>query len=717
MSKTVLLRKGNFTLTTRHLLLIGILALAFSISFLLRSMPADYGFELNEFDPFFNYRATDYLVQNGYAAYLEWHDDESWYPNGRNVSSSSQNMLHLTAATTYQIFGGGMDLYDFTILFPVVFGSLTTVVIFALVRVIGGTTAGLFAAMLYAISVPVLVRGVLGWFKSEPLGLFYGILGAYLLLSGLRSPNPKIALAKLIGGGIVTAFGLASWGGNQFFILALGIFFLALPFLNKNHRFQLWAVPTFVLSLIGASALFDRPGVDFFIGLGGLAIIGPTMFLVACNLIRMYSDQAKALRNSILFLAGTVISGIATVALSLSTGLLNLPSFRYLNAINPFLISTDPLVDSVSEHATTTISQSFYFHSILMVLAGIGIWLILSKKASSDRQDMHGFALIFGIMGVYISSAFVRLEIFASVAVIILASVGLSVLFSNIFGRRDAKNTNRPLVQIAFAAGIVIFLLAPLNVPAQGNWTHISDIPPTILNGATSFQINYPDWPATFEWMRQSTPEDAVIAAWWDYGYWITTIGERTSLVDNATFSTEQIARVAKMFISSPDDAWRMLQDLGADYVLIFVVAQQVHSGADLGYYTLQGGGEESKKQWIIRIAGEPTSRYIHDDGISGTPHFWENTAMGRMFPFSPLLYFDPMTQQPYQEFQPGTVPLYVKDIKYPADGNGPFRLAYASPSYLAPGASPVLGVFVYEINKDYVPAGPPEELVPNPVP
>ena len=42
---------------------------------------------------------------------------------------------------------------------------------------------------------------------------------------------------------------------------------------------------------------------------------------------------------------------------------LPLPSHRYLNALNPFLTTTDPLVDSVSEHATTTLWLS-HFYSI-----------------------------------------------------------------------------------------------------------------------------------------------------------------------------------------------------------------------------------------------------------------------------------------------------------------------------------------------------------------
>ena len=271
---------GNFDLRLHHLLIIGILAIAFSISFMVRSQALDYGFELNEFDPFFNYRATEFIVNNGVSEYFEWHDDKSWYPEGRNVSSTSQVMLHITAAYLYQAFGGGSSLYDFTIMFPVIFGSLTTIIVFALVRVLGGTTAGLFASLFFALSVPVIVRGTVGWFKSEPLGLFYALLGIYLFLSGIKSENKKIAILKLVGGGIILGFGLASWGGIQFFVMPLGFFILALPLLRKDLNFILWAIPTFVASLLITSISFERPGISFVTGIGGFSIIGPTIYLV-----------------------------------------------------------------------------------------------------------------------------------------------------------------------------------------------------------------------------------------------------------------------------------------------------------------------------------------------------------------------------------------------------------------------------------------------------
>ena len=325
---------------------------------MLRSQSADYGFELNEFDPFFNFRATEFIVENGFSEYFEWNDDLSWYPHGRDVSATSQVMLHTTAAITYQIFGGDSGLYDFTILFPVVFSSLTTIVIFALVRVMGGTTAGLFAALFYSISIPLIIRGSIGWFKSEPLGLFYGLLGLYLFLSGIKSENKKIVISKVIGGGIILGFGLASWGGIQFFIIPIGIFILILPFIRKDHHFIIWVIPLFVTSLLLTSMMFERPGISFVLGMGGLSLIIPTGFFVSCIIIQKINQKHQT-RNGLLFLVALLIIAPSVMIINSDSQFLPLPSYRYLNALNPFLTTSIPLVDSLSAHATTTLEQTY----------------------------------------------------------------------------------------------------------------------------------------------------------------------------------------------------------------------------------------------------------------------------------------------------------------------------------------------------------------------
>ena len=505
----------------RYLLIIGILVLSFSMSFMIRVQPLEYGYELQEYDPFFNYRATQFMIENGLPSYLEWHDDLSWHPYGRDVSATSQVMLHTTGATLYQIFGMGSTLYDFTIWFPVVIGSLTTVIMFAVVRTIGGTTAGLFASLFFAISPILIIRGSIGWFKSEPLGLFYGLLAVYLLLSGLKSDKGKISIAKIVGAGILLSFGIASWGGIQFFILPIGILFLALPFLRKDSKFVILTAIIFTSVFLLVTASFEKTGIAFISGLNGFFLIGCTAFLVACIVVRRMFSKSQ-LRISFALLGGSIISGIVVV----SSGVINLPTFRYLNAANPLLITTDMLNDSVSEHATTSLDISFYFFSILMVFAGIGAWLLFQKKVNYSlkiKSEMAAFALIIGLVGVYFSSAFVRLEVFGSISIIILASLGLSILISKIL--KVSQKPTGAITKISFLVVIVILLMVPMVYPERLNWSNNNvGIPISILHSGSKYDISTNDWPDAMQWVRENTPKDAVIASWWDYGYWISTL-------------------------------------------------------------------------------------------------------------------------------------------------------------------------------------------------
>ena len=389
-SKTTLFQSGNFNFKLNYLIIIGVLVLAFSISMLIRSQPMEYGYQLNEFDPFFNFRATEYIIENGFSEYFQWHDYKSWHlqewrqldpgVSGRNVSATSQTMLHITAAITYQIFGGNSTLYDFTILFPAVIGSLTVIVIFGLVRLFAGTTAGLFASLLFAVSLPIILRGTIGWFKSEPLGIFYALLGLYFFFSGIRSENKKIAFSKIILGGIIMTFAMSSWGGNQFFIIPVGLFILALPFVRKDHKFLLWSIPLFVGTFLVTALMFERPGLNFVFGLGGILLIIPTIFLAVCIFIQKISKDEHKIRNGLILLISILLVGSFLVTINEESDFLPLPSFRYLNALNPFLTTLDPLTDSVAEHATTNIKLSFLFHSILLIFSAIGVWFLLSKK-------------------------------------------------------------------------------------------------------------------------------------------------------------------------------------------------------------------------------------------------------------------------------------------------------------------------------------------------
>lgn len=43
---------------------------------------------IHEFDPYFNYRTTNYLAEEGFYNFHNWFDDRAWYPLGRIIGGT-----------------------------------------------------------------------------------------------------------------------------------------------------------------------------------------------------------------------------------------------------------------------------------------------------------------------------------------------------------------------------------------------------------------------------------------------------------------------------------------------------------------------------------------------------------------------------------------------------------------------------------------------------
>ena len=52
------------------------------------------------------------------------------------------------------------------------------------------------------------------------------------------------------------------------------------------------------------------------------------------------------------------------------------------------------------------------------------------------------------------------------------------------------------------------------------------------------------DFREAYYWLWQNTKEDATVMSWWDYGYQIAGMANRTTLVDNNTWNNSHIAMV-----------------------------------------------------------------------------------------------------------------------------------------------------------------------------
>ena len=77
------------------------------------------------------------------------------------------------------------------------------------------------------------------------------------------------------------------------------------------------------------------------------------------------------------------------------------------------------------------------------------------------------------------------------------------------------------------------------------------------------------DYREAYTWLRQHTALDARVLAWWDYGYQISGMAQRTTLADGNTWNHEHIALVGLCLTSPEAEAHALTRHL-ADYVLVW---------------------------------------------------------------------------------------------------------------------------------------------------
>jgi len=105
--------------------------------------------------------------------------------------------------------------------------------------------------------------------------------------------------------------------------------------------------------------------------------------------------------------------------------------------------------------------------------------------------------------------------------------------------------------------------------------------------------------PKSYHWIRDNTPQDARIMAWWDYGYQLTQIANRTTIADGNTWNHEHIALLGRALTSPEKEGHRISRHL-ADYILVWAGG---------------GGDDVAKSPHLARIANS-----VYRDMCPGDP-------------------------------------------------------------------------------------------------
>jgi dolichyl-diphosphooligosaccharide--protein glycosyltransferase len=575
------------------------------IAVLLRIMPLRWGFFLSEFDPYFQYRITEYVVKNGYAAWFNWHDNMSWYPFGRDVYTSAFPALGFTAAALFtflRIMGLNVTVMEVCVVFPVIMGVLTVVMIYLFGKDLWGKGVGLFAALFLAINVSHISRTSLGFFDDETIGVFSMIL---IFILYLRAISPRRSVKSALVYGVSSGLMLAylSWGWGAFrYVMALLYVFTALMVLIRRYNTNMLVsyVATYAIQL-AVSPQLPYLGIRFLTEWTTLGVYGVLALLVSVEIARRLATT----RMKLLVFAGIGGAIAAAFFILWSQGIATPLVAKFLAVVDPTRRLAMPLVESVAEHRPATWASFFHESGILLFLSIFGFVF-----AAQRARDTDIFLILFGASSIYFAGSLVRLTLILAPAVSTLAAVTMVELCKPsvdiareavIFPRRKIRFAARVGREVGVAILLVLILVI---MPTFARVTREAYSPATIATSSfpaapkAGEEQNYQDWLEALSWMRDNLPKDAVVLSWWDYGYWITTLAEKRTLADNGTINSTQIAVIARAFILNETMAIPIMKEYNISHVAVYAAWDKTQQ-QQVQFY---GVGEDSKWYWMAKI-------------------------------------------------------------------------------------------------------------------
>ena len=624
---------------------VSLLLMILFIAFAVRLLPIRWGEYLAEYDTYFQLRMATYMVENGIPAWFSWFDPMTWYPNGRFMGSSAYPGLGLAAALIYWglgFLGVKASLLTIALVFPVVMGTLTCLVVYYLGKDIGGKGVGLFSGLFLALNSSFISRTALGFFDDETIGI-PGMALAFLCF--LRSIELDKPLKNRLAYSIIAALSLsavtASWGAARFVPAIIALYSFLMLLLGRYSRNMLVSYSIVMGVSYSLAALVPVLGKGYLTEIDSLGVLGLIPFMSIYEFLAK-ADKPGSRRVAI---AAVAVTAIGVIILLERTGMLYSLPGKFWGIINPWFRTGIPLVESVAEHRRSSWASFFRDFGVVLSLSLVGTYFTVRRL-----EPKKLFLLLYFLTTLYFAGSMIRITLILSVSACIMGAYGLVELtkpFMDIVlgggqpassrGRRLAPRTSPELGAVFIAALFLTISPTILNSLEQAytpGQLACSAVPARLTGGG------YPqDWIEALTWMRNNLNSSTIVVSWWDYGHWLSGIANVTSLADGSTLDNAQISNIARIFMFNQTDSLRILKSYNADYIVVFVAynpSEKQQGWPPVGPDRMWPLGDNVKWYWMAQISGLNASDYTRYDSVARetvwTSKFKETTLYNLMF-------------------------------------------------------------------------------------
>lgn len=631
------------------LALILICVMAFSIRLF---SVVKYESVIHEFDPYFNYRVTQFLTKEGFYDLWNWFDDRTWYPLGRVIGGTVYPGLIFTAGTMYKVLHAlniPIHVQEVCVFTAPLFSAFCALTTYGFVKEARSEGAGLMSAALVATVPSYISRSVAGSFDNEGVAIFALVNVFHMFLKTVNTGSMFWATMLVLS----YLYMVMSWGGYSFIINLLPIYCLVMIVSGRmTGKLYVAFAPLVIIGtlmslsipVVGFNAVLASEHFGAFFAFVVLHVAMFAKYLRSMLPPKLFWATVTAVLTAAVAVGGVILAGVMGFVLSH-------PTFgwtgRSLTLLDPTYASRFvPIIASVSEHQPTSWPSYVMDLHILVIFAPAGLIACFTKLTDGSL-----FLIMYGITAVYFSGVMVRLMLVLAPATCCLAGVGISELLVTLCGSLKAdwsgkaKDVDDEAAVEASPSTPSKTTASPSKKPAKGSpakdedkkekkpkkvkksWKMHPVATGVVMMGlvltvlllflyvmhcvyvssdmysAPSIVLQSPrhdggfhvfdDFREAYAWLRHNTHPDAKVASWWDYGYQTTAMANRTVIVDNNTWNTSHIATVGRAMSSGEAKAWQIYRSLDVEYVFV------VFGGA-IGYPS----DDINKFLWMVRIGG-----------------------------------------------------------------------------------------------------------------
>lgn len=649
------------------------------------------------------------MVEHGFYNFLNWFDERAWYPLGRIVGGTVYPGLMITSGSIHyllHLLNINVHIRDICVFLAPIFSGLTAISTYLLTKELWSSGAGLLAACFIAIVPGYISRSVAGSYDNEGIAIFALQFTYYLWVKSVKTGSIFWATMAALS----YFYMVSAWGGYVFIInlIPLHVFVLLIMGRYSNRLFTSYT--TFYILGLLFSMQIPFVGFQPIRTSEHMAASGVFALLMAVAVLKYLQTVLSKAEFKYIFTVGALgAAGVVfmTVVLLTYAGVIAPWSGRFYSLWDTGYAKIHiPIIASVSEHQPTTWFSFFFDLHILVCTFPVGLWYSI-KKINDERV----FVVLYALSAVYFAGVMVRLMLTLTPVVCMLSAIAFSALLEHYLkdidetdetvsqptgteeeqsaansrnmydkaGRlrkmkhEQVHDTNILDMNVRFiVVGAIVVLLMMFAVHCTWVTSNAYSSPSIVLasysNDGTRQILD--DFREAYFWLSQNTADDARIMSWWDYGYQIAGMANRTTLVDNNTWNNSHIALVGKAMSSNESSAYDIMTALDVDYVLVIF-------GGVIGY----SGDDINKFLWMVRIAeGE------HPKDIRESDYFTEHGEFRVDAEGSPTLLNSLMYKLSYYRF--GELKL---DYRSPAGfdrtrnaviGNKDFKLTYLEEAY-----------------------------------